>query len=145
MVTPPENPGLVAALQGIRGVLTREAASRFYAELNKATLLLAQLDKPPESETGVTQGPTQLAFLTTVGPDGKVWLVAFTDMEHLRVRFPNAKGWAAFPSKAIAEMVLNDPAAPGLVLNPGPDNGGAQPVERKGLEAVALGKAPPGF
>jgi hypothetical protein len=130
------------ALEEIRGELTREAAARFYRELNAASLLLAQ-DQPPSSP-GPGQEPTelQLPVLTTIGPDGKRWLVAFTDLEHLTARFPGAQGYVVLPARAVAQMVLQDPGTEGLVLNPGLGNDGAQPIERHGLEAVAQGKAP---
>lgn len=136
------NAGLERALQNIRGTLTRQAAIDFYTELNRATLLLAQSEAPSIPGAGVTMAVTRMAFLTTMGPDGKVWLPAFTSLERLRSRFPRATGYMAFAASAVAQMVLKDASAGGLVLNPGPDNAGAQPVERHGLEAVAQGKLP---
>ncbi len=141
----PTNPGLEKALQDIRGALTRDAALHFYAELNKATLLLAQSDAPSHPGPGVTTTATPMAFLTTTDPDGKVWLPAFTNLQHLRFRFPDAKGYLALPTRAVAEMVLKDSTGGGLVLNPGEGNAGAQPVERHGLEAVARGETPTGL
>ncbi|MFL5349479.1 MAG: hypothetical protein ACJ8AT_32160 [Hyalangium sp.] len=69
MPTPPTNPGLVKALEGIRGTLTREAALHFYAELNQATLLLAQREGPAQPESGLTKEGALMEYLVVTGPD----------------------------------------------------------------------------
>ena len=136
----PINPDLVLALEGIRGTLTREAAAHFYGELLKSTLLVPVPGQPTPFR-GVTREATPTAVRMIVGPDGKQWFPAFTDAKALQAHFAKGSGFIALPAMAIAKMILKDPATPGLVLNQ-TTQGGGQPVERKGLEAVARNQIP---
>lgn len=141
-----KNGRLLAALEAAKGPLSQQAADAFYDALIDSALLLvtrtgaaAPVDKPQ-----VTVSPTSSTTpaLSTTGPDGQRWLMAFTDKAHVAQRFSQGATVICLPATAIGEMAAKDPATAGIVLNPGAKNAGGQPIPRKGVLALAKGLRP---
>lgn len=141
-----KNHRLLAALDGARGTLTQQAADELYDALIDSALLLVTGDMTAGQgdKALAAAAPTQSTTpaLSTIGPDGQRWLMAFTDKAHVGQRFPKGASVICLPATAIGEMAAKDPGAAGIVLNPGANNAGGQPIARKGVLALAQGLRP---
>jgi hypothetical protein len=141
-----KNGRLLAAVAATRGTLTQQAADEFYDALIDSALLLvtsevvpAQAGKP---QVVVSSTPSTTPALSTTGPDGQRWLMAFTDKAHVGKRFPQGASVICLPATAIGQMAEKDSGVAGIVLDPGPNNAGGQPIPRRGVLALARGLRP---
>jgi hypothetical protein len=141
-----KNDRLLTALAATRGTLTQQAADAFYDALIDSALLLVTSEAAPaqsgKPQVVVSSTPSSTPALSTTGPDGQRWLMAFSDKAHVARRFPQGASVICLPATAIGQMAAKDPAAAGIVLNPGANNAGGQPIPRKGVLALAKGLRP---
>jgi hypothetical protein len=141
-----KNARLLASLEAIRGSLTQQAADAFYdALIDSALLLVTSAGAAGDSSSqgaAVSSKASSTPALSTRGPDGQEWLMAFTDKAHVAQRFPQGASVICLPATAIAVMAETRSGMAGIVLNPGPNNAGGQPIARKGVIALARGLRP---
>jgi hypothetical protein len=141
-----KNGRLLAALGATRGALTQQAADEFYdALIDSALLLVTSTEARAPSGTPrvtVASTPSTTPALSTTGPDGQRWLMAFTDKAHVAQRFSQGASVICLPATAIGEMAAKDPTMAGIVLNAAANNAGGQPIPRKGVLALAKGLRP---
>jgi hypothetical protein len=104
-------------------------------ELFLAVAVAGAVHASPPS--GLEQGRT-LPVLTTTAPDGKPALLAFTSLEQLHRRLPDAPGHARLPSLEALDIVL-DQALDGLVLDP---DGPWAVVPREDVVRIRLASSP---
>ncbi len=141
-----KNEHLLASLAAIGGSLTQQAADAFYdALIDSALIMVTSAGAPGDGgrpQVTVSATGSSTTGLSTRGPDGQEWLMAFTDKAHVGLRFTQGASVICLPATAIGEMAAKTPGLAGIVLNPGPNNAGGQPIARKGVLALARGLRP---
>jgi hypothetical protein len=141
-----KNERLLASLAAIRGSLDQQAADAFYDALIDSALMLVTSNSAPgdggSPQVTVSAVDSSTPAFSTKGPDGQEWLMAFTDKAHVGRRFTQGASVICLPATAIGEMAAKESGTAGIVLNPGPNNEGGQPIAWKGVLALAKGLRP---
>ena len=94
----------------------RAALYREIANNGLLALVVAHVPAGIDPNGTVLERGTDISMLTTTAPDGGEAIVAFTDVDAVRARIPNAQH-IAMHAKDILQMVVDNHYA-GLVLNP---------------------------
>ena len=123
----PDNPELAAALEAYDREPSQAHLRGLLASFERSFLLLATGDETAPASPGWQVAPqdTRVKFRTTRGPRGEILLLAFTDLAHLKRRFPQGSQYIALQARDMMAMVMARPPSVdedegALILDIGP-------------------------